>query len=77
MKNYFLLILFSFNLFSQNIDVNNDFLYQNIRSGILSEDIKSNYSLNIRPLNISNIYSNNININYNNFHKTIVEKKNI
>jgi hypothetical protein len=42
--------LFCISAFSQRIDVNNDFNYNSIRSSILLNNLKTNYSLNIRPL---------------------------
>ena len=53
MKNLvILLIVFSINYVnSQNIDVNNDFFYQLLRSEVLSGELKSNYSFNLRPVN--------------------------
>ncbi len=46
---FFLLI--SFSIFSQTLNVNNDFNYSLIRSSILSGDIDTNFSFNIRPIN--------------------------
>ena len=45
-----LLIIISSKIFSQTIDVNNDFNYSLIRSSILNGDIKTKYSLNFRPV---------------------------
>ena len=38
-------------LFSQNIDVNNEFNSSLIRNSILNGDLDTEHSLNIRPLN--------------------------
>ena len=68
--NLFTILLF-FSIQGQNINVNNDYEYNLIRFLILNNEINSNYSLNIRPLDVNNI-SNNYNVNY----KTILKKKN-
>ena len=69
-----ILIFFSINLFSQNIDLNNDYYYSLLRSSVLSGDITTNYSFNIRPLNF-NHFSGNLNTPfktiYSNNNKTI------
>ena len=49
---YFIFLLNLSFLFSQNIDINNDYNYDIIRSSILKGDLKTDYSLNIRPLKI-------------------------
>ena len=67
--NLFTILLF-FSIQGQNINVNNDYEYNLIRFLILNNEINSNYSLNIRPLDVNNI-SNNYNVNY----KTILKKK--
>ena len=59
MRILFLLLLFPVFLTSQNIDVNNDFDYILLRYKILSGEIDSDNSFNIRP-----IHSNSLN-NYN------------
>ena len=46
---FFLLI--SFSIFSQALNVNNDFNYSLIRNSVLSGDIDTNFSFNIRPIN--------------------------
>ena len=47
-----LLILFSFSkLISQNVNLNNEFNYSIIRNAVLNNDIQTNLSFNIRPLN--------------------------
>ena len=65
---YIFLILFSFNIKSQYINLNNDFLYEKIRTSILDGSLSTNYSLNIRP-----IESNNFNIDLDNT-RTILKK---
>ena len=67
---YIFLILFSFNIKSQYINLNNDFLYEKIRTSILDGSLSTNYSLNIRP-----IESNNFNIDLDNT-RTILKKNN-
>ncbi len=49
---YFFFLLSGISIFSQNINVNNDFNYQKIRNSILLNNIDSNYSLNIKPLEL-------------------------
>ena len=71
MRLLFLAIFISFSVYSQNIDVNNDFEYNMIRYLILNNDIQSNYSLNIRPIN-----SNNISENYQDNYNVIFKAKN-
>ena len=71
MRFGYLAILISFSVYSQNIDVNNDFEYSSIRYLILNNNIQSNYSLNIRPIN-----SNNISENYQKKYSTIFKTKN-
>ncbi len=51
MRYIFVFLLFTLITKSQNINVNNDFNYDLIRSSILSGDINTSYSLNLRPLN--------------------------
>lgn len=41
---------------SQNINVNNNYFYDQIRFGVINGDIDTNYSQNIKPLNSKNIY---------------------
>jgi len=53
-KIYFFLILFSLNIYNQNINVNNNYNYENIRASILNQNLFTENSLNIRPLNIAN-----------------------
>ena len=56
---YFSIFLFlTYCLNSQNINVNNEFNYSLIRSQILSGELNSDYSLNIKPLNFSNGFNN-------------------
>ena len=51
MRKIIFFLLISLALKSQNIDVNNDFNNILIRNSILSGELKSDYSLNIKPLN--------------------------
>jgi len=51
MRYIFVFLLFTLITKSQNINVNNDFNYDLIRSSILNGDINTSYSLNLRPLN--------------------------
>ena len=50
------LLLISITLNSQNINLNNDFLYENLRTKVLNGDLKTKYSFNIRPLNSDEIF---------------------
>ncbi len=51
MRKIIFFLFISFALKSQNIDVNNDFNNILIRNSILSGELKSDYSLNLKPLN--------------------------
>ena len=54
MKLFFkILFLISYVAFSQNINVNNNFEYNYLRSSILNSEINTNLSFNIRPLNLN------------------------
>lgn len=58
-------LFFSISVFSQNLNVNNDYYFNKIKSSILTGEIKSELSLNIRPLNSNNfksLFINNKNI---------------
>ena len=57
-KNYFFLLI-SFSILSQNINVNNDYNYSLLRSSILSGEIISELSLNIKPIESSDFYEIN------------------
>ena len=50
-------LFFSISVFSQNLNVNNDYYFNKIKSSILTGEIKSELSLNIRPLNSNNFKS--------------------
>ncbi len=55
MRTLFIIIFFFINIsVSQNIDVNNEFNYNFLRSSIINGDIETDYSLNIRPLSLNN-----------------------
>ena len=73
MKKYFF-ILFSQIIVCQNIDINNNFFYENIRFQVLNNQIQSDYSFNIRPLNYVKLITEN-NFTYN-VYKNIVSNKN-
>ena len=62
LKNLFFL-LFPIIIFGQNINVNNDFNNQLIRFSVLSNEIDTDLSLNIRPLNF-NEFSEILNTQY-------------
>lgn len=49
--NFFLLFV-SLNLLSQNININNDFNYTFIRNSVLNGLINTDYSLNVKPLDV-------------------------
>ncbi len=49
---YFFFLLSGISIFSQNININNDFNYQKIRNSVLLNKINNNYSLNIKPLEL-------------------------
>ena len=48
--NFIFFICISFSVFSQNININNNFNYNLIKSSILKGEINSPFSHNIRPL---------------------------
>lgn len=50
MRNIFFFIFITHISFSQNINVNNDFINSFLRSEVLKGNIKSDYSFNIKPL---------------------------
>ena len=49
---YIILLVSSSFIYSQNINLNNDYNYQKIRELILLNEIETSYSLNVRPLNL-------------------------
>ena len=49
-----LIFLFCTSLFSQRIDINNNFNYNFIHSQILLNKIETDYSLNIKPISAIN-----------------------
>ena len=72
-KTLFLLIV-PFILAGQNINLNNDFNNQLIRYSVLANEIETEMSFNIRPLNynsFSKVLKNQYKIIYNNSSKTI------
>ena len=56
LKVLFFLLISLTPAISQNINVNNDFNYSFLRNSILLGEIKTNFSLNIRPLD-NNFFS--------------------
>ncbi len=60
MRFYLILLFFCLNINSQNINVNNEFIYEKIRTSILDGSLETSYSLNIRPLTFKNINSENL-----------------
>ena len=69
MKIFFkILFLISSVAFSQNINVNNNFEYDYLRSSILNGEINTNLSLNIRPLN-QNAFPESLFKNYKHIYK--------
>ena len=71
MKNFITFFFFHLIINAQNIDVNNNYNNELIRSSILNGSIKTNFSLNIRPLN--SLFFDSI---FNKQHKTIVQNNN-
>lgn len=69
-KIHFFLLLVSFNLTSQNINVNNDFNYTLIRNSVLDGLIETDYSLNIKPTAL-----NDFNALFPNQFKTVLKNK--
>ena len=69
MRLFLILLLTSFSLNSQNINLNDDFSYKLIRNAILLNEIETNYSLNLRPLNINNLKGFPLK-NYNSIYKS-------
>ncbi len=67
-KFLILFLIFSFKLHCQNINVNGDYIYENLKNSILDGRLKTSYSFNIRPVNSNHIY------NYKKF-KTLYENK--
>ena len=68
MRFLYILFFFSSFIYSQNIDVNNDFNYSLLRNAILKGDISTNYSLNIKPVDLQKFESL-----FNKQYKTIIE----
>ena len=68
MRFLYILFFFSYFIYSQNIDVNNDFNYSLLRNAILKGDISTNYSLNIKPVDLQKFESL-----FNKQYKTIIE----
>ncbi len=64
----FIFLLTSFSIFSQNINVNNDFNYQLIRNSVLLNKVKTNYSFNIKPLQVES-FSEIINDQYRSIYR--------
>lgn len=68
---YIILLLFTTTVKAQYININNDYLYEKIRTSIIDGTISTNYSLNIRP-----IKAEKFDVTKSSF-KTIFDKKNI
>ena len=69
-KVFIFLLIISYEINSQNIDVNNDFIYDNLRTSVLTGQISTNYSFNLRPLDISYFST------FDNYYKTIFKNNN-
>ncbi len=70
MRIIIIYLIFLCSLNSQNINVNNDFNYNKLRSSILLGELTTNYSLNTRPLNLNenleNLFKNQYKLIYKN-----------
>ena len=69
MRLFFLFLFLSYNLNSQNLNVNNDFFYETLRYSILDNTLETNFSFNIKPINSEYLNSD---FNFN----SIYESKN-
>ncbi len=69
MRLFFLFLFIGYNLNSQNLNVNNDFFYEMLRSKILDNNLETTYSFNIKPVNSEYL---NTDFNFN----SIYESKN-
>ena len=67
----FLIIHFSLSIHSQSVNINNTYNYNVIRSSVLSGEFKTNFSLNIKPIDY-NSFSEIIGKEF----KTIIKSKN-
>lgn len=79
MKSYFLIVcFFSISIiYSQNINLNNEFNYSSIRNAVLTQEISTDISFNIRPISQSSfgeILKNQFKTLYTNKSKTIEVK---
>ena len=54
---YIFIFFLSLQIFSQNINLNNDFNYSLIRTSIIQGEINTDYSMNIRPLDVNSFES--------------------
>lgn len=54
-----IIILIVGELSSQRININNDYIYDHLRISILSGDLETDYSFNIRPLDYKNLSNHN------------------
>ena len=52
---HFFLIFFTIILNSQTINVNNDFSNSYVRNSFLSGELETDYSFNIKPIDVNNI----------------------
>ena len=71
MKKILILILLSLSSFSQNVSLNNDFIYNDLRSKIILGKVDNFSSLTIRPISFSEIINSNYN-NINSLYKTVL-----
>ena len=77
MKKLIFLLLISTSLFSQNINVNNNFSYDLLRNSILNNKLKTDFTLNIRPIDDSSfdsLFYDENKIIYKNKEETILIK---
>ena len=61
MKKLILLIISCPLIYSQNINLNNSFVYDDLRFKHLNNDLETNFSMNIRPINYDFIKDANVN----------------
>ena len=71
------LIIFSQFIFSQNLDLNQDFIYDNFRYNVLNQKFNTEYSFTQRPINYSIIKKENSELdNLYNYTLSLVSNKN-
>ena len=74
MKKFLLFLFLCNSIIGQNISLNNDFIYSDIAYKTLNGELKSDYSFNIKPIELSKL--NYKNSGYNDDHTTTVFSKN-